>query len=253
MCAVARAAREGGSAGGRAVSRPLGCPAACQLVGAARREPQLGGTQAASCACLPAPAHTGSHVADRTYMPRSPEGPGSGQASWAPSRPCRAPCLPASHCPGSASSLSLSLPFFFFFSFFFFPLSPSFTGCRRQGRGGRRRGCQQCTGGKRGREKGWGSHSSICLERHGCSSQAATIPSREVTSFPSSALCLVPQRRRGRSPCQAGSTSPMGKAALAEQLLCLGVCLGPCSCYPKQRGTYCCQVGLGPLGLSNMN
>lgn len=107
---------------GMSCQSPVTRPAACQLMGAACREPQLTGAPAASPGLLaqqrvpPGPGtHTGLHVADRTYMPRSPEGPGSVHASRAPSRPCRAPCLPASQCPDPLPP-SLPPPSFFLLS-----------------------------------------------------------------------------------------------------------------------------------------
>ncbi|KAM9609002.1 uncharacterized protein ACIBXB_001109 [Morphnus guianensis] len=156
------AGRRGGP--GMSSQSPVTCPTACQLMGAACREPQLTDAPAASPGLLaqqrvpPSPGtHTGLHVADRTYMPCSPEGPGSVHASRAPSRPCRAPCLPASQCPRSASSLSLSL-----FLFLLFFLSPS---CRRRGRRGRK-GMLEVNGRQEGMPEGPGA-SLLCLSGNG--------------------------------------------------------------------------------------
>lgn len=75
----------------------------------------------------------------------------------------------------------------------------------------------------------------------------ATIASREVTSFPPSALCSSPQRRSGRRLCQAGSMSPMG-GQRAPSSCCAYHCIFVPA--PTARaGGICCQVGLGPLGL----
>lgn len=173
----------------------------------------------------PASAHTSSHVADRTYMPRSPEGPGSNCSSWAPSCPCRAPCLPASQCPRSASSLP-SPPSFFP------PLFSSLVVAKGNGRG-EKEGSPAVKGKREETEEGPRT-SLLCLSgKRWVLILLPQLPSREVTSFPPLALCFMQQRRRGRSLCQAGSMSPM----LSEHLLCLGLCLGPCSCCPKQRGT----------------
>lgn len=126
---------------------------------------------------------------------RSPQRPGSGSRP-----PFLSACQPA--CPACFLPLSFCL-FFLFFGlfciFFFLPCSRS---------AGRERGCRQ----RRGWEEGWGLRSSVCkaMGAH----PSATAASREVTSFPPSALCSSPQRQRGWT-------------GLSQQLLCLGPPLGP--------------------------
>lgn len=110
-------------------------------------------------------------------------------------------CLPAS-VPCVLPPALLLLFFFFLFILyicFFLPSSRS---------AGRERGCRQ----RRGWEEGWGLRSSIwkAMGAH----PSATAASREVTSFPPSALCSSPQRQRGWT-------------GLSQQLLCLGLPLGP--------------------------
>lgn len=123
---------------------------------------------------------------------RSPQRPGSGSRP-----PFLSACQPA--CPACFLPLSFCLFFWFILYFFFLPCSRS---------AGRERGCRQ----QRGWEEGWGLRSSVCkaMGAH----PSATAASREVTSFPPSALCSSPQRQRGWT-------------GLSQQLLCLGPPLGP--------------------------
>lgn len=168
-------------------------PAACQLMGAACGEAQLTGTGLpaagpwrSSAACRP-----GSHVAGRTYRPRS---------AWQRppvlgSQPPRcAPCPPASQCPGSASSRLLP------------PALSQLQKPRSRWEGGHAISEREARGsaGDSGITAppawaGMGAHRS------------AAIASREGTSFPPSALCFMPQRRREPAPCQAGGMSCMGR------------------------------------------
>lgn len=207
-------------------------PRCLPAMGAACREPQPRGARCqprrlgtATRAARPRRTPARTLLAARRWPRRSPEGPGSARASRAPSRPCRAPCLPASQCPGPASSLSLSPPTPFFF-FFFFSLSPSFTNCRRHREGGGERGgaSSEWEAGRDGRRAGGVTAPPVWKEM-GAHPAATTLPEKSLPSLPPSVLCSTPQRRRGRgrSRCQAGSMSPMGGSALPA-LLCLGAC-----------------------------
>lgn len=211
---------------GRSSQSPVARPAACQLMGAACREPQLTGAPAASPGLLaqqrvpPGPGtHTGLHVADRTYLPRSPEGPGSVHASRAPSRPCRAPCLPASQCPRSASSLSLFPSFF--------PLSQL-----QKARPGERKGMLEVNGRQEGMPGGPGA-SLLRLSGKGwvLIPPPQSLPEKSLPSLPP---LFVSCHKGGEDSLRArwGACPLWG----GKQLLCLGLCLGPCSRCPKQRG-----------------
>lgn len=165
------------------VTRPV--PASCRgCVQGASADGQAG-CQPGQLRVPPAPAHTGSHVADRTYMPTAQKALAAAARPGLPAAPAElVVLLPA----GALDLLPPSLSHCLFSSFFFSSLPVA------EGKVGGERGDASNEAGGDGRRAG--GITALPVRKEMGAHPTASTASREVTSFLLSALCFMPQRTR---------------------------------------------------------
>lgn len=234
-------------------------PCCLPAVGAACREPQRRGARCqprrlgtATRAARPRRTPARTLLAARRWPRRSPEGPGSARASRAPSRPCRAPCLPASQCPGPASSLSLSPPAPFLLFFPTLPVSQTAEG--KAVGGAEKKGVPAVNGRQEGTGEGLGV-SLVCLsgKRWVLIPLPQSLPEK-FTSFPPSLrslFCTTKEERTGTVSVPGGEHVPHGRQRSPSGWCAWERVLVPAPA-AQHRGVPR-PGGAGPLGLSNMN